>query len=460
MEGIIDDEFVKHLDAFNIQGIARERMLAMSQEDRQVLLAKWKRGSSFAPPTQTAPPRVLSSLPRSNSGRSIDSDVSTGSNPRPAPPRTQSKSKLMPQKKGGDTKMNLNIALHYVLDSLNVTEETRHQVFTQTTEEQKQQIVQKYFNRIKEEEKAQIGEFADNGSGSENVDPISEFDAVKYIDEMPEDALDQELELAFSDPDMNITGDAGSNLIRNMSEGSKRHFLKQFVRKKNEGEKAGLRKSSQKSQRSVVEERPVTGTPSDDSSLWRQPPEFFLKNISRKHESLRLLERDLVNLRIHLSLATSDGINSFLDCEVDVDGMTQTWSDSLDAALSRLTFSTTKSSSYRDIVNIGELRLSALQSLSILINHGKAQEALLSSFSLLSKITGYLFDFPEPSQSVGQDAVSFIKVKMAVVDVLGSICLFSVDGFRLVLHVLESISDIRRSSSRFLPLVSSILNPS
>ncbi|KAJ3218629.1 Delphilin [Dinochytrium kinnereticum] len=416
----VDQDFVRHLDAFSIHGAARDKMLEMSLDERLVLLAKWKRGTSYVPPTQKAPPRMLSSISRSNSGKSLDgSEVTTAPRPQPSP-RIQSR---IPARRN-DQKMNLNIALHWVLDSSGITGESKQQVLSQATEEQKQQIVDKFFSRVKEEE------------GNTQLESM-ESDVMKIIDEMPEDSLDEELEIAFSDPDINITGSVGSNLIRNMSDGSKRHFLKQYVKKKNEGPEKTLKKLSQRSLLVASFDDSAPASATDEASLWRQAPEFFLKNISRR-----------------------EGIDTFLDCEVDVDGLSRTWSDSLDAALERLTTAGPPGKgSYRDSVNVGEIKLSAVQCLSILVNHSKAVEGLLSSFSLLTKITSFLLDFPEHDQGSGSDSITYIKLKMAVVEVLGPVCLFSEDGFRLVLNVLEAISQDRRSHSRFLPMVSSILNP-
>ncbi|KAJ3100432.1 hypothetical protein HDU97_002219 [Phlyctochytrium planicorne] len=489
-----DMDFVRYLDSFGIHGVARERMLAMTPEDRAVLLNKWKRGSgmpdsSNAPPprlsnhpVQTAPPRLVSNLARSSSGREMAGPVERPANlkplerstsktsqssqqgsssssplspvltsqPTPPLPTPRRQSKLHPTER--DENLSLIIALHRVLDSLGLQGRERDEVINQTTPEQKQRIVQKFFSR------------RSNPDDQPPPTPTDAIDFLKYIDEMPASTLDNELEIAFSDPDINMTGSVGTSLIRNMSDSSKRHFLKQFVMKKQESDEElsqNLRKLSIKTPPPRRDILSPQGSGVDESSQWRQSPDFFLKNISRRHESLRLLGRDLLNLRIHLSLATTEGINEFLDCVVDIDGVPKHWNDSLEAALERLSqpsafYST--ASSYRDSINIYDIRLSAVQCLNILVDHSKAVDTLLRAPSIISKIVFFLLDIPQQTVS-DVDNSTQLEVKIAAVEALGPLCLASEDGQRLIMDALETVASELGLASRFLPIIASIVNP-
>jgi hypothetical protein len=173
---------------------------------------------------------------------------------------------------------------------------------------------------------------------------------------------------------------------------------------------------------------------------------------------LKGLHRILINFRIQLSISDPVAIKDFTEAVVTINDQEVHGVEALEFAMRRIgdviTASSTSSSGlvrsssrsslnhffhnntqiagYADAVLGDELRLEAINCISILVNYEYGMAAVLSQPGLLSQMTVCLTLTPQ-AQSVGSESrvkSANLAMRIKVAEVLGPLCLLSEQGFR------------------------------
>ncbi|KAJ3165993.1 hypothetical protein HK101_012039, partial [Irineochytrium annulatum] len=272
---------------------------------------------------------------------------------------------------------DLHSAFERVMDALGIKGHARESTVAKTTDAQKRAVVDQYVRKQIQENPT----FLDHLSGRE---------------------LDQELEEALDD--LGIPSSARANMLRNMPDASKRLLLKQYLKKKGgiprllhfSGQYFGQTVHSHTTPAPVVAPvvtKPLPAEP-DPSTMWQQTPEYFIRQLADRTNTLKQLNRILASLGINLSLATPADVEAFVHCEVLLGSQKVRGVQSLEIAMHRITqskalatsSSATASATYADSVLEDELRNEALNCAQIIMNSEEGVAAVLETPGLINQI--------------------------------------------------------------------------
>eukprot|EP00842_Homolaphlyctis_polyrhiza_P004048 jgi/Hompol1/4644/HPOL_003778-RA len=205
----------------------------------------------------------------------------------------------------------------------------------------------------------------------------------------------------------------------------------------------------------------------------------LIRQIYDRNVPLKQLFRDLVSLRVALSLSGNSAIGQLINTHTVVNGERIQLISALEAAMHRafaispssatqrqsIQFSnfTDTSQSYSDAVIEEELKSEIVQCVHLLVQNEAAIIAVLNSRSMLHQLTWCLAT--PTAESARQMTVDFSKrralltLKKHACETLEPLCLLSDVGRNTVLKAMMDLSKAQREPSQLYGLVSAVLDP-
>ncbi|KAJ3280744.1 hypothetical protein HK104_000433, partial [Borealophlyctis nickersoniae] len=489
------------LNDLKAQGPAREKMLSLDTQKKQLMVHGWQQQKRQALAVPISPPPTFIA--------STDSLHQPSTMP---PPRTVTLISRQPSVHSNDgSSEKLHQALIRVLDKLEITGAAREGML-RLDDKRKQEVIQSYL-RSQEISRQKAAEAKASASSQPAI--LQRSPTLRPPDQLSREEFEHTFSLVLDRLD--IRGAARDNMMR-LGIPQKREIIYQYQRLKAQEDSHGgihrIQRSGSTSSQSDVSRTPSTSSTLSEGSrlkvserndslmsgtsvvnMTEQSPHRFVALLGNRNTPLKALFRHLTAFRITLSLAGPNFIKDFTEADVPylgphgVHGMR-----ALEIALDRVTelknfqgsrpappssqrpprasgnyprqpqppasgFSNT---SYADAVLGDELRLEAVRCVRLIMNVEAGCAAAMACPGLVKQLV-YCLATPEAgSQQVGSDSRvrhATLTLKIAAADVLGPMCLLSDRGHALILQSFTDLSIAQSEPARFHYIVASLLDP-